>query len=117
MISLNQFDSDRSNVIHSVPQLSEEGDVPIRMFHQAHPPKQSKHGRGCPCKSDKPKAGSVQLDSDPLNVDPQCTSTKRGRGRPYKSVAPGPSTETSPRRGREDALVSISLLMILNMAH
>ena len=61
---------------------------------------QRKRGRGHPRKSDQPKPGSIQLDSDPLNVDPQSTLIKRGRGRPRKNTPSGSSTETQPEHGR-----------------
>ena len=61
---------------------------------------QPKRGRGRPRKSDQPKPGSIQLDSEPSNVNPQSTSIMRGRGRPRKNTPSGSSTETQPKRGR-----------------
>ena len=49
---------------------------------------------------DDHKPGSIQFDFDPSNVDPQSTSTKRGRGRPRKDIPSGPSNKAQPKRGR-----------------
>ena len=49
---------------------------------------------------DDHKPGSIQFDFDPSNVDPQSTSTKRGRGRPRKDIPSGPSNKAQPKRCR-----------------
>ena len=49
---------------------------------------------------DEPKPVSIRFDFDPSNVDPQCTSTKRGRGRPRKNNPSGPSNKARPNHSR-----------------
>ena len=49
---------------------------------------------------DEPKPGSIWFDFDPSNVDPQCTSTNRGRGHPRKNNPSGPSNKARPKHSR-----------------
>ena len=96
-----QFDFDPSNVDTQCNSTKRgrgrpRKNIPSETSIQTQP----KRGRGRPRKSDQPKSGSIQLDSDPSNVDPQSTSLKRGRGRPRKYTASDSSTETQPKRGR-----------------
>ena len=96
-----QFDFDPSNVDAQCNSTKRgrgrpRKNIPSDTSIQTQP----KCGRGRPRKSDQPKSRSIQLDSNPSDVDPQSTSIKRGRGRPRKYTPSGSSTETQPKRGR-----------------
>ena len=67
-------------------------------------------------KNDDSKTGSIQFNFDPSNVDPQSTSTRRGRGRPRKNNPPDPSNKGQPKHGR-DIPVSLSFLSVSVTLH